>query len=392
MSNVIVLGRNCSSALGVIRSFGKVGYEVDLIYNAFRRDGFIVSTSKYINQYQEILAWNDEAIINAILSHCDNKEKPILFSTDDHTAELIARNAALLKKNFIFPEFLNGDTEKQMAYYMRKDVQVKLAEKCGLPIAKSWVISLSDEQPRIPDGIPYPCFSKPLLSADGGKGEIGVCSSRDALEKKIAALKAKGRRELMVQELLAIDGEYVMEGVCRDQEVVLPAIIQKTCVAQKNKGVTLSGYLAKFSVLPENVRQGILRFLKEMHYVGMFDLELIVANGKIYFGEINFRSGGPSYIYTLCGVNLPALAVKAMTGETISGSHQPVLGKTFVNDKVLWEDFGAGYMGYGEFRKKYYHSDFSLVRDEDDPEPSKLYASHMRKQTIKQILRKLLHR
>lgn len=392
MSHVIVLGRNCSSAIGVVRSLGRMGHKVDLIYNAFRKDGYIISKCKYIHQYREIPVLDDDAIIRAIMTFCDNEQKPVLFSTDDHTAELIARNAVLLRRHFIFPEFLNGDPEKQMAYYMHKNVQMQLAEKCGLPAAKSWVIPLSGESIQIPEEIPFPCFSKPLISADGGKGEIGVCSTREQLEKKTAALKKKGRQELLVQELLSIDGEYVMEGVCRDQEIVLPAVIQKTCVAQKNRGVTLSGYLVDFGFLPEETQQGIMRFLKELHYAGMFDLELIVANGRIYFGEINFRSGGPSYIYTLCDVNLPALAVKAMTGEAISGSHKAVLGKTFVNDKVLWEDFGAGYLNYGAFRDKYYHSDFSLMRDKDDPEPSKLYTRRMRQQTIKQRIKRLLGR
>lgn len=397
MAHIVVLGRQCVSALAAVRSLGKAGHEVDLIYNGFKKDGYIVSKCKYIHRYREIAVWNDgEGTIKAILSLAKKDEKLVLFSTDDRDTELIAGNTAILEKDFIFPVFANGDNGKQMASYMHKDVQLQLAEKCGLPTAKSWVIRLQDEVPMISDEIQYPCFSKPLCSTDGNKYEMSISSSREQLEEKIEALKKKGRKELLVQELLSIDGEYVMEGVCRDQEIVLPAVIQKTCVARKSKGITLSGYLVEFEFLPEDVRQGILRFLKELHYVGMFDLELIVANGTLYFGEINFRSGGPTYVYTLCGANLPDLAVRAMLDCPISGDHKAVLGKTFVNDRVLWEDFAAGYISFGDFWKKYYHSDFSLIRDADDPVSSQLYDKHMRKVTvkakIKQTLKKLLRR
>lgn len=390
MSHVIVLGRNCSSVLGVVRALGQAGHTVDLIYNAFRKDGYIVSKCKYIHQYQEISIWNDDVILNVILSHCGKEERCVLFSTDDHTAELIGKNVELLKKYFILPEFLSENTEMQMENYMRKDVQIQHAEKCGLQIAQSWVIQIDGAVSQIPKNIPFPCFSKPLVSVEGRKDEIGVCNSLEQLEKKIGALKEKGKRALLVQELLSIDDEYVMEGVCAKQEIVIPAVIKKTCVAQKSKGVTLSGYLMEFTVLPEMVQQGIFQLLKEIQYIGMFDLELIVSEGKIYFGEINFRSGGPSYIYPLCGVNLPDLAVKAMMGETIEKNFKIDLGKTFVNDKVLWEDFAAGYIGYKKFKEKYYHSDFSLVRDEDDSQPGILYERHMIKHTLKQKIKKLI--
>ena len=93
--------------------------------------------------------------------------------------------------------------------------------------------------------------------------------------------------------------------------------------------------------------------MKEFHYVGMFDLELNIVGDKIYFNEVNFRSGGPNYSYLKSGVNLPALFVKEVTGE----SHQPEeecvtsYGKTFIYEKVAWEDYIQGFMTKRELQK-----------------------------------------
>ena len=73
-----------------------------------------------------------------------------------------------------------------------------------------------------------------------------------------------------------------MSGVCLDQEIIIPAIIKKTNVAQHEKGVTLAGKVVPFEEISE-IKENIIRMLKDFHYVGMFDMELNIVGDNIYF-------------------------------------------------------------------------------------------------------------
>ena len=54
---VIVLSRNYSTGLGIIRSLGAAGYRVDLIASTKKKgSSVIISSSKYLNKTTEVLS------------------------------------------------------------------------------------------------------------------------------------------------------------------------------------------------------------------------------------------------------------------------------------------------------------------------------------------------
>ncbi len=391
MADIIVLGRNYSTTIGIVRSLGSAGHHVDVIYVSIRQDTEVVEACKYVGRLIEIKKRNEQAVLDAILS-LKKETKQVLFSTDDFTAELIDRNRERLKDDFLFSYINNGDPGKQIEHYMDKTVQKGLADGVGLPTAKSWILDLTQDETVLPEDLVYPCFAKPLVSADGGKSDIGKCEDREALLAKIAGLKKRGRTALLVQEFLDIKDEYVIGGVCSDQQVIIPGVSKKSRVARHNKGVTVCGTLCRPDILPSETLEKVEALLKAFRYVGIYDLELIEANGKLYFGELNLRSGGPGYIYTLSGINLPDLAVKAILGEEIGGGADVTFGKTFVSDKVAWEDYLYGDITRRELNECYASAEYSLTNDPDDPKPGKIFRRNMMKKDLRRRIRKLLGR
>lgn len=387
MAHIIVLGRNYSSSLGALRSLGKAGHCVELIYIAFRKDGNVVSCCKYLSGYAEVS--QESQVLDAIRAKA-SPEKAVLFPTDDHTAELIDRNRVELSENFILPFMDNGDLDRQIEYYMDKTVQQEIARAYGLKTAKTWIVDLTLVGTLIPEDMVYPCFVKPLVSANGGKGDIGRCDSPEALQNKLSALQARGRESVMIQEYLDIVQEYVINGVCQNQTVLIPGVIRKTKVAKNNKGVTLSGVLEANDTLPCGVLESVVKVMQAFHYTGAFDFELNMVGGELYFGEVNFRIGGPNYIYTLCGANIPDLTVRALQGEVIGMPEAVVLGKSFVNDKVLWEDYLAHFITWKEVQRCRQSVDYSLTTDQDDPLPGKRFYRDTRVKCGKYWVRNLI--
>lgn len=388
---VILLGRNYLTSISTARSLGKSGYTVDLIYAPIRRDTEIVKACKYIDKVYDIPSKKDEDIINVIKTEYTDKSKTyVLYPTDDHGIYIADSLRGELGNNFVMPFMKGEDEEHQLEYFMRKDVQLSIAEKCGFPSIKSSIIDLADENMSIPDDVNYPVFLKPVVSAHAGKSDIGKCADRNELEKRIAATKSKKRlTKFMLQEFIHIDSEIVMNGVSDGEKAFIPAVIKKEQVALFNRGVTLKGRLVSTDEIG-GLLEKIEKYMSELHYVGMFDLELLVSGDKVYFGEINLRCGGPSYIYTLCGGNLPSIAVDVLLGGELPSENKISLNKSFVNDKVIWEDYLHGFISKKELKRLIESSDFCLTDDSEDLGPRKVFDKRMKVRDVKKHIKKII--
>ena len=83
---VVVLSRNYSTGLSVIRSLGEAGYTVDLIASALKEGrSLAISKSKYIRNAVEVVSQKvdnseDTDLLNELLAYKDRfTEKPVLI-------------------------------------------------------------------------------------------------------------------------------------------------------------------------------------------------------------------------------------------------------------------------------------------------------------------------
>lgn len=387
---VIVLSRNYSTGLGVIRSLGNAGYTVDLIACTKKRgSSAIASCSKYVRNSMEVVIpeiQNDSGagLMKEIMRYTKKYEgKMVLFPVDDFTASVVDNHRQLLKDFFYMPEISGGMTGA-INHFMNKTVQGEMARKAGLLIPDEWKISLKDEV-LLPVDISYPCFVKPIQSVSGHKTEMKVCNHADALKKHLLEMQKNNReREVLIQQFLKIDKEYDLSGVCIDQNIVIPGIIEKGRIAKYETGVTMSGQMFSTDIL-KDVKEKVIKLLQSIHYMGMFDMELFQCGNKVYFNEINFRSGGPNYFYYQNGVNLPDIFVKEILGQGHTKEEEKIteFGKTFVYEKVAWEDYIHSYMTGKELRKCIKEADFTLLGDKEDPEPGKVFHKRIRLSSMK---------
>ena len=390
---VVVLSRNYSTGLSVIRSLGAAGYTVDLVASAHRAGvSEIASKSKYVRNYVEVVSkkvagGGDSELLDALLSYAGKyEEKIVLFPADDYTTSVMDMNRSLLDPYFIMPTIVDGG-DGVLTTHMDKTVQGEMARAAGLLTPKEWIISLSEEV-VIPEDMVYPCFCKPIESITGYKKEMAKCDDEEALGSHLRKLRRKfANRSVLVQEFLEIDNEIDLSGVCLDQEIIIPAIIKKTNVAQYEKGVTLAGKVVPFEELGD-IQEPVIRMLKLFRYVGMFDMELNIVGDKIYFNEVNLRSGGPNYSYYMSGVNLPALFVKEALGERHTPEEEKVetYGKSFIYEKVAWQDYINGFMTKKELNACIDAADITLLCNEDDPEPGALFTKKIKKTAMRKKL------
>ena len=367
---ILVLGKNYSTPLGVIRSLGKAGYTVDMLYISKKvNEAEIVKASRFLSRLVIVDEEKDEKVLAALMKEFSAEENDyLLFPTDDYSASFIDRYAEQLK-GYRMQRVL----EDSVTRLMDKSVQNALARELGFLTPKEWILSLEDAAAEIPAEVPFPCFLKPMISAKGGKLGIRKCETREELEEGLRYMREKEpHRSVLIQEFLNIKREYTIGGICNDQKVYIPAVICKTRIAQYNRGVTLSGILISNKKL--SCMREVEEYLRRVRFVGMFDLEILETEEGFYFGELNLRCGGPSYAYYLGGINLPE-----MTAELIyNGVFRPegrkvVLGEQFLNNKVVWEDYANRFISKGKRKALYEQIPLTLLYDEEDPEPEEVF-------------------
>lgn len=389
---VIVLGKNYSTALGVIRALGEAGYSIELFYITGKKGGSrIASVSKYVKYTMEQIGRKDEEIVNKLLRRTENSEQQyILFPTDDYTASLIDRHRDMLKPHFLMP-YVQGQKQGAVTYYMDKAVQLKLASQFGLRTAATWDIDLDHDKICLPEEITFPCFCKPTVSARGFKREICTCVTREELKQTLSVLQQEIRkRSILVQEFLKIDDEFSVSGVCLGDTVYLPALLKKLCIAEHEKGVTLLGKVCPLNEL-DSAKKCIEEMLASIHYYGMIDIELICSGGEIYFNELNFRSSGVSYAITYSGINLPALLVQNLTRNTCDIANQRIkYGLKFLYDKAAFEDYIFGDISRAEFENYSNTADFTMLHHDSDPEPEKFFLKEMRRKKRREKLKQIV--
>ena len=379
---VVVLTRSYSTGLSVVRGLGIAGYTVDVIASSVKEGkANLVKASKYVRNFTEVISPNkisdnnSELLIEELLKYGELEEKKVvLLPTDDYSASVMDLNRDVLEKIFIMPGIAGGK-QGDLKRMMDKSVQSVVAESSGLLVPKEWVISLKEDI-VIPEDMIYPCWCKPIESSQGYKTEMKKCESAIELEEHLQKLKERFEdRSFLVQEFLNIDEEVDIEGCCFDQNIIIPGFIKKDYIGEWDKGVPLAGTIVDSHPDIDKYYDKIVAFLRNLHYIGMFDLGVNIINGEIYFNEINLRSGGTNGVYCKNGANISEMFVRGLTGHRIPKKKYSIdeSGKTYLYEKVAWEDYLHGIMSKEELDHLVATAELPIMHDDEDPEPEAVF-------------------
>ena len=135
------------------------------------------------------------------------------------------------------------------------------------------------------------------------------------------------------------------------------------------------------------------QFVLATGFVGIFDIDFFLSGGKYYFCEMNLRFGGSGYAITKMGVNLPAMLVRSLRGESIDNMKQVFTGTaTYVNERMCMDDWQNGFITTFEFHNTIENADILFVRDERDPEPERQFKKAIRKYKFKRFVKMCLRK
>lgn len=396
---VVIIGHSFSSRLSLIRSVAQIGCEITVIVmTSFKRGGKTLHHKKPIDCYSKYVSHvyychrkDKEELIRILLEHCtDSQQKVVLFPDSDDTVATIGNYQNRLANLFCFPHICNGSGS--IAFWMDKIHQKEAARSVGLHVADGIVISIKDGEYVIPDGVVYPCYTKPLATMNGGKGGMHRCDNetelKNALNEYITTRTRTGN--ILVEEYKEIDTEYALLGFSDGKEVVIPGMMQLLVISKKNKGIALQG-----KVMPVDGFEEVIDKFKQLGlcigFVGVFDIDFYKSDNLIYFCEMNLRFGGSGYAVTKMGCNLPAMMVEYFTGGNTDTWKKNITGEAiYTNERMCLDDWANGYITLDEYKRHMKSADIRFIQDNDDPQPQKAYQRTFFSRRLSMLVKKIL--
>lgn len=389
MNTVVVIGRNYTSRLGMIRVLGKCGFRVFVVNTNKNKKKEIDAYSKYVSKYVFSPEPDRKGLVDTLISLRDENEKIVLIPVDDYAASVVDDAIEVLRGSFVFPniEMCSGGVNK----IMDKDFQKKLAREAGLKVAEGWTVEIKNHMYELPSDIVYPCFPKPQVSFMGNKQCMRKCSDEKELRKVLDSVAAKIDCPIIVEQYIEIEKEYGVLGVAVDGNASTPGLVEKIMIGDgAHKGVTKVGVvtaLAKDKDLAQNIHKLIL----STKLTGLFDIDLYENNGCIYFNELNLRFGAFGYSIYCAGANLPEYFVRSVLCQNVNNSLALAREKTVcISEKVNADDFLAGFYDYKEYKRLNESADFSFLKDGEDFYPYAVFKWNLMKRRVRKFLKRML--
>lgn len=388
---IIITGKNYAFILGFIRAFKNIDYEIIVLnttnkitkgitskIKSFLKGKQVDECSKYVSEYH-FVGNNKDRIIEYVNKYSDEDQKPFIIPTDDYTLSIFDSSYDLLSQKFYIPNIRQKSGE--INNILDKKNQKAIAKKCGLNVAKSYDFNNLSEDVKID----FPVFVKPETSFKGNKHDMAKCNNKNELKSFIEKHSHDKDCPLLIEQFLNIENEYGILGCSYDGKIYIPGMIKKIKVGKgAQEGVTLIGETMEFNQNSE-LYDKIHKFISELNFSGLFDIEVFKANGEYYFSEINLRFGVYGYALTKVGTNIPMAYINMVLEKNINYKTD-VKKQIFINERVCLENFKEGLISFKEYRRNIKSVDFCFTKDIDDMKP---YYS-FKKQELIQLVKKIL--
>ena len=374
MARALVVGSNQNTNLGIVRALGEAGHEVHLlVLNKGKRGRMprFDAASRYIASVLTCRMDDDEGLVAKINALSKDEDPLFVFPSVDVATVMIDRNLNKLE-NVVAPSVCGE--QGMVEFYSDKFNQIELAKKAGLDVPWSRKVEPGDDIEVAIEGVPYPCFCKSIARYSGGKEYMQVCKDANELAEYLAAA-AKERQAILVQELLDVSCEYDLAGVGSESGAWVPLALTKLQASQgSHHGITLKARVYPSQELGD-VAERIEKFVELMEYRGVFDVDMLEANGRIYFCEMNLRPGTTTFGFTSAGANLPAAFVRAYFDGALEPAKEAaqLKGLTFCNDYTLAQEVSEKAMTKGDAKKLLSSCDVRLVQNSNDPAPGRTF-------------------
>lgn len=194
----------------------------------------------------------------------------------------------------------------------------ELLAKCNIPRPAGLTIMNTEEALAAAKQLGYPVLMRPSYVL-GGQNMIIAHSDKDIVEYMAIIMSHMIENPVLIDKYM-MGTEVEVDAICDGTDFLIPGIMEHVERAGIHSGDSISIYPAQN--LNQKVTDTIVRYTgllaKELHAVGLINIQYVVYNNEVYVIEVNPRSSRTvPYISKVTGIPMVDLATKIMLGETL---------------------------------------------------------------------------
>lgn len=191
-------------------------------------------------------------------------------------------------------------------------------ENCKILRPKGGTVYTSEEAKEIANKLKYPVLVRPSYVL-GGQG-MAIAYDDNDVDRLISDINEVAQEHPILVDKYMMGKEMEVDAISDGEDVLIPGVMELLERAGIHSGDSISVYPT--SVVEQKYIDIIIdytkRIAKELHIVGLFNIQFIICEGEVYIIEVNPRASRTiPYISKVTGLPVIDVATRVILGEKL---------------------------------------------------------------------------
>jgi len=196
----------------------------------------------------------------------------------------------------------------------------QMMENLDIPMPESGMASNIDEALKIADRIGYPLMVRPSFVL-GGRG-MEVVYDEDMLRRYVAAaVDVTPEKPILIDKFLENATEAEADALADGVDAFVPAVMEHIELAGVHSGDSAC-VIPPVSIPSEHletINEYTRKIARELHVVGVMNIQYAIADGVVYVLEANPRASRTvPLVSKVCGISMARIATQLMLGKKLA--------------------------------------------------------------------------
>ena len=218
-----------------------------------------------------------------------------------------------------------GTSPEVIALAEDRDLFRSMMDKLEIPMPEAGMASSVDEALENAHRIGYPVMVRPSFVL-GGRGMEVVYDDESLVGYMEAAIGVTPDRPILIDRFLNHAMECEADAISDGENVFVPAVMEHIELAGIHSGdsacIVPSKHISEENL--KTIKEYTRKIAKEMHVVGLMNMQYAIENDKVFVIEANPRASRTvPLVSKVCGIKMVPIAVEIITAG-ITGRKSPV--------------------------------------------------------------------
>lgn len=195
----------------------------------------------------------------------------------------------------------------------------EILNKLEIPRPNGKTVFKEDEALRVANELGYPVIVRPSYVL-GGKGMEIAYTDSDIIEY-LSIINMQEQEHPILIDKYMVGKEIEVDAICDGEEILIPGIMEHIERAGVHSGDSMSVYPSQSisGQIKEVIVDYTRKLAKELHVIGIINIQFVLVNNKIYVIEVNPRSSRTvPYISKVTGIPMIEISTKILMGMKLS--------------------------------------------------------------------------